>query len=198
MWKDGLIPPVFSLAISRPSSNLLLPDGYLAFGGLPPVGGTGPYASTPIQSVNVATWYIPGSLPQPQNGKYCIQVPSFSKLTLDTEFYVITPDELLYKGPSATQWSSDPGNGTTQIQAIVYSLPSPLKMTLTSPDRCRIHPLLLSPLHCLHARITLLTPGRLEPFPLRLFSPLHGNCTELRHQNQRRRLPNRSTRYGDR
>lgn len=43
---DGLIDPVFSLALERNSDS-----GYLALGGLPPVNCTGSFASTPILKV---------------------------------------------------------------------------------------------------------------------------------------------------
>lgn len=44
---DGLIAPVFSLALDRNSDS-----GYLALGGLPPVNYTGSFASTPIKIVS--------------------------------------------------------------------------------------------------------------------------------------------------
>lgn len=43
---EGLIEPIFSLALDRNSD-----DGYLALGGLPPVNYTGSFASTPILMV---------------------------------------------------------------------------------------------------------------------------------------------------
>lgn len=43
---EGLIEPVFSLALDRSSDS-----GYLALGGLPPVNYTGSFASTPIKIV---------------------------------------------------------------------------------------------------------------------------------------------------
>lgn len=43
---EGLIEPVFSLALDRNSDS-----GYLALGGLPPVNYTGSFASTPIKIV---------------------------------------------------------------------------------------------------------------------------------------------------
>lgn len=45
LYKDGLIPPLFSLAISRDISG---PSGYLALGGLPPVPFVPLFTSTPI------------------------------------------------------------------------------------------------------------------------------------------------------
>lgn len=49
MIKQGLIDPVFSLALERNSDS-----GYLALGGLPPVNYTGSFASTPILMVCVS------------------------------------------------------------------------------------------------------------------------------------------------
>lgn len=48
MIDEGLIPPVFSLALVRNSS-----DGYLALGGLPPVDYTEPFASAPVKIVRI-------------------------------------------------------------------------------------------------------------------------------------------------
>ncbi|KAM3075583.1 hypothetical protein ACMFMG_007720 [Clarireedia jacksonii] len=45
MYKDGLVAPLFSLAIERDVSG---PAGYLALGGVPPVNFTQDFASTPI------------------------------------------------------------------------------------------------------------------------------------------------------
>jgi hypothetical protein len=45
MYKDGLIPPFFSLAILRDVSG---PSGYLALGGLPPIDFVPDFTSTPI------------------------------------------------------------------------------------------------------------------------------------------------------
>lgn len=47
MISDGLIDPVFSLALDRNSDS-----GYLALGGLPPVNYTGDFATTPILMVS--------------------------------------------------------------------------------------------------------------------------------------------------
>lgn len=47
MIKQGLIEPVFSLALQRDSDN-----GYLALGGLPSGNYTGPFATTPILMVS--------------------------------------------------------------------------------------------------------------------------------------------------
>lgn len=45
MYKEGVIPPLFSLAILRDTSG---PSGYLALGGTPPVNYVQEYTSTPI------------------------------------------------------------------------------------------------------------------------------------------------------
>ncbi|PYH90947.1 acid protease [Aspergillus ellipticus CBS 707.79] len=50
MWKDDLIEPYFSLAISRDVSG---DAGYLAIGGLPPVNYTGDFVSTDILVTNI-------------------------------------------------------------------------------------------------------------------------------------------------
>lgn len=67
MWKQKLVAPVFSLAISRaavPASNA--PDGFLALGGLPPVATYGQTARVPIEYVAEGPSYVYGSLPPPQ------------------------------------------------------------------------------------------------------------------------------------
>lgn len=48
---EGLIEPIFSLALDRSSDS-----GYLALGGLPPVNYTGSFASTPIKIVEIYDW----------------------------------------------------------------------------------------------------------------------------------------------
>jgi hypothetical protein len=45
LYKDGLIPPLFSLAILRDISG---PSGYLALGGVPPINFVQDFTSTPI------------------------------------------------------------------------------------------------------------------------------------------------------
>ena len=45
MYEDGLVAPLFSLAIERDVSG---PAGYLALGGVPPVNFTQDFTSTPI------------------------------------------------------------------------------------------------------------------------------------------------------
>lgn len=52
MISDGLIEPVFSLALERNSDS-----GYLALGGLPPVNYTGDFATTPILMVSSWAYY---------------------------------------------------------------------------------------------------------------------------------------------
>jgi aspergillopepsin I len=51
LYQDGLIPPLFSLAISRDISG---PSGYLALGGLPDVDFTPDFTSTPILITTIA------------------------------------------------------------------------------------------------------------------------------------------------
>lgn len=53
MYKRGLIPPTFSVAIQRNDS------GYLALGGLPPVPVAGEFAATPIQYLKTGYAGVP-------------------------------------------------------------------------------------------------------------------------------------------
>ncbi|TAQ87038.1 hypothetical protein B7494_g4629 [Chlorociboria aeruginascens] len=95
MYKSGVIPPMFSIALNRPStvsaalSMIVEPDGWIAFGGLPPVTTYGAWAISPIQYVAIGRGYIDGSLPYPQY-----------------QFYTITPDAFIYEG--STEISHDP------------------------------------------------------------------------------------------
>jgi hypothetical protein len=73
MYKAGLIPPVFSLAISRSrpiAQKFGLPEGFLALGGLAPVITYGQWARSPIQYVQIGGGYVNGSLPYPQYRKF--------------------------------------------------------------------------------------------------------------------------------
>ncbi|KAL2067693.1 hypothetical protein VTL71DRAFT_15789 [Oculimacula yallundae] len=87
MWKEHKIPPTFSIAIGRPTSNTAAgprtnnnsPGGYLAFGGLPPVSTAGKWARADIEAAINGSWTVPSSLPWPQ-----------------IQFYTITPDAFLY------------------------------------------------------------------------------------------------------
>ncbi len=47
MYKQGLVPPVFSVAVDKKNQS-----GYLAFGGLPPVDISHDFAKTPIRMVS--------------------------------------------------------------------------------------------------------------------------------------------------
>ena len=78
MYKSGLSPSFFALALQRGSSG-----GYLAFGGLPPVNITSEFTSTPIELYN-----IPGS-------NVSIQA-----------YYSITPDAFVIGSESGTTSSS--------------------------------------------------------------------------------------------
>ena len=51
MYKDGLIPPIFSLAIER---DLEGASGYLALGGVPPISFVQDFTSTPILVTKIA------------------------------------------------------------------------------------------------------------------------------------------------
>ncbi|KAL5319303.1 hypothetical protein ACEPPN_012354 [Leptodophora sp. 'Broadleaf-Isolate-01'] len=80
MYTQYKIPPVFSLAINRPSiPPNSAPEGYLALGGLAPVSTTGKWAKTDIEFPVGDSYYINGSLPYPQ-----------------LQNYITTPDALLY------------------------------------------------------------------------------------------------------
>jgi hypothetical protein len=48
MVADGLVPAIFSLALGRTSSD----EGYIAFGGLPPVEVQGALTSSPMLLVS--------------------------------------------------------------------------------------------------------------------------------------------------
>ncbi|QSZ35454.1 hypothetical protein DSL72_008324 [Monilinia vaccinii-corymbosi] len=81
MYKQNLIPPIFSLALSRPSDRIGHESGYLALGGLPPIASYGPWGVAPIQYVEIGEGYLQGALPWPQN-----------------QVYTLTPDDFLYLG----------------------------------------------------------------------------------------------------
>lgn len=70
MWTQNLIPPVFSVALNRPSGSAhpVLPDGWLAFGGLVPADTHGKWAKAPVQYVVISPvgGFIETSLPWPQ------------------------------------------------------------------------------------------------------------------------------------
>lgn len=68
MYKKNLIRPLFSLAISRPTTGLS--DGYLALGGLAPVATMRPWASVPLEYVQIGAGYQNSSLPYPQYRAY--------------------------------------------------------------------------------------------------------------------------------
>ena len=134
MYKSGKIPPVFSVALSRGSSDV--PDGYLALGGLAPVATYGPWASSKIQYVQLGSGYTNGSLPYPQYRKsYPICVSNDCEVSIQVltspapEFYTITPDAFLYEGSDTTayeaeNWSplANPSK-SSQIQTIVSATP---------------------------------------------------------------------------
>lgn len=77
MIMQGLNPPLFSLSLTRPTSNSSSPGGYLAFGGLPPVSvGPAAFTSTPI---------IPWQY-------------SRHSLATNMTFYGILPEAYIYNG----------------------------------------------------------------------------------------------------
>ncbi|KUI55483.1 hypothetical protein VP1G_02815 [Cytospora mali] len=101
--KDGLIDPVFSLALERNSDS-----GYLALGGLPPVNYTGSFASTPI---------------------LMLEVYDEPEMATQYSFYTIVADAYIYEGSENTKvetgsWGkmfSDATVNTTQFATIVDS-----------------------------------------------------------------------------
>ncbi|ROV90509.1 hypothetical protein VMCG_09823 [Cytospora schulzeri] len=103
MIKEGLIEPVFSLALDRNSDS-----GYLALGGLPPVNYTGSFASTPI---------------------LMLEIYDEPEMATQYSFYTIIADAYIYDGsehtkPSPGSWSklfSDATANTTQFPIIVDS-----------------------------------------------------------------------------
>ncbi|ORY67756.1 aspartic peptidase domain-containing protein [Pseudomassariella vexata] len=76
MVKQNLSAPLFSLALTRNSS-----EGYIAFGGLPPVDYAGEFASTPILKISINEPYK--SIPQ-------------------YEFYTIVPDSYTWKNATTS------------------------------------------------------------------------------------------------
>ncbi|THV54286.1 hypothetical protein BGAL_0030g00180 [Botrytis galanthina] len=88
MYKKHLIPPIFSLALSRPSNRIGKGNGYLALGGLPPIASYGAWAVAPIQIVAIGEGYIQGALPWPQN-----------------QVYTLTPDNFIYPGSQRQKWN---------------------------------------------------------------------------------------------
>ncbi|KAF5879339.1 putative pepsin (secreted protein) protein [Botrytis fragariae] len=88
MYQKHLIPPIFSLALSRPSNCIGHGNGYLALGGLPPIASYGAWAVAPIQIVAIGEGYIQGALPWPQH-----------------QVYTLTPDNFIYPGSQRQKWS---------------------------------------------------------------------------------------------
>lgn len=103
MYRNGDIPPLFSIALDRNTNG-----GHLALGGLPPVAHDNGFASSPFQ---ILTTSIPNS-----------NTASSSGYTL----YTITTEGFTYKNSSSTQWSGTTNPYTnptdpTQVQMIVDS-----------------------------------------------------------------------------
>ncbi|TGO56693.1 hypothetical protein BOTNAR_0217g00090 [Botryotinia narcissicola] len=110
MYKKHLIPPIFSLALSRPSNRIGKGNGYLALGGLPPIVSYGAWAVAPIQIVAIGEGYIQGALPWPQH-----------------QVYTLTPDNFIYPGSQRHKWNpkhwsplSMPGS-SSQVQLFIDS-----------------------------------------------------------------------------
>ncbi|KAF7957851.1 hypothetical protein EAE96_003420 [Botrytis aclada] len=110
MYKKHLVPPIFSLALSRPSNRIGHGNGYLALGGLPPIASYGAWAVSPIQIVAIGEGYIQGALPWPQH-----------------QVYTLTPDNFIYPGSQRQKWNpkhwsplSMP-NSSSQVQLFIDS-----------------------------------------------------------------------------
>ncbi|KAI9646506.1 hypothetical protein NHQ30_004499 [Ciborinia camelliae] len=110
MYKQHLIPPIFSLALSRPSNRIGHGNGYLALGGLPPIKSYGAWGVAPIQYVAIGEGYLQGALPWPQH-----------------QVYTLTPDNFLYLGSQPEKWNpkhwsplSMPGS-SSQVQLFIDS-----------------------------------------------------------------------------
>ena len=103
MYSEGLVPPLFSIALDRSGG------GQLAFGGLPNVAFTPRFASSPLQILTAGTT---------NTG----QVYNNTAYTL----YSITTDGYTYSNSSSKQWANTPNpfsqpNLPTQVQMIVDS-----------------------------------------------------------------------------
>ncbi len=59
MYTEGYVPPVFSIAIERASSEKAAPGGQLAIGGLPPVEYKSDFANAPFQLLTVTDAFAP-------------------------------------------------------------------------------------------------------------------------------------------
>lgn len=59
MYTEGYVPPVFSIAIERASSENAAPGGQLAIGGLPPVEYKSDFANAPFQLLTVTDAFAP-------------------------------------------------------------------------------------------------------------------------------------------
>ncbi|KAK5171269.1 uncharacterized protein LTR77_004413 [Saxophila tyrrhenica] len=103
MMKDKIVPPMFSLALERPVSNSSTADqGYIAFGGLPPVQADGPFTCSPI-----------------------LLDPDFSNKSL-TEYTIIV-DDFTFPGYAAPNTSHSPGKtkGKTVVDCGSYPILAP-------------------------------------------------------------------------
>ncbi|CAF9936234.1 MAG: hypothetical protein ALECFALPRED_006738 [Alectoria fallacina] len=110
MYEEGLVAPLFSLAIERSSlMSGTVPDGLLAIGGLPPVRFSPIFASAPFQLLTMNDADAPAPVPQYQ-------------------FYTITTNGFYYEGSEKTHWSFPnfpnpfgPPTNSSQVQVIVDS-----------------------------------------------------------------------------
>ena len=110
MYEEGLVAPLFSLAIERSSlTSGTVPGGLLAIGGLPPVRFSPIFASAPFQLLAMNDADAPAPVPQYQ-------------------FYTITTNGFYYEGSEKTHWSFPnfpnpfgPPTNSSQVQVIVDS-----------------------------------------------------------------------------
>jgi hypothetical protein len=106
MWTEGLIAPIFTLAIERGLVGQAA--GILALGGIPPIGKKGPFISTPILKTS---YNVQGQQ---------LNTPS----TPIYQFYTIVPDGIVYGSSNGTSYAAPPSQLTfnnTQFQFVVDS-----------------------------------------------------------------------------
>lgn len=122
MIKQGLIEPIFSIALDRDSG-----EGYLALGGLPPVNHSGTFARTPILMVNRPHRRL--RFNRMSNTRVQVELFDDAKMKMEYSFYTIIADAYIYMGSQKTKvntgiWGQLLQNitvNTTQFPIIVDS-----------------------------------------------------------------------------
>lgn len=122
MVKQGLIEPMFSLALDRSSGT-----GYLALGGLPPVNHTGSFATTPILMASCPHYLFKSD--SASDTQIQIELLNDVKMKTEYSFYTIIADAYIYMGSQQTRvhtgtWGQLLQNitvNTTQFPVIVDS-----------------------------------------------------------------------------